>query len=218
MPVAPLELRAAPVVGLLKLRREIRMRNFNLFAATALIAFAGALAVAQKPAATKRQPIPSSPSTGQNNQQFGFTQVSELRATPNSIPFLANNPGSGIPGGSVATINWEITQGRNGQTWTLMVGASSPITSGCTTVPVSAISLRCVSASVSSGGQASAGCNISNLSTLPGTLPGLPVASGNEGNSSSHNYTVVLSYQLTDSWRYIANTCPISVSYTVLTQ
>lgn len=218
MPVALLGLRATPTAGLPKLRRETRMRKSTLFAATALIALAGALAVAQKPATTKHQPIPSSPSAGQINQQFGFTQVSELRATPNSIPFLANSPGSGIPGGSVATINWEITQGRNGQTWTLMVGASSPITSGCTTVPVSAISLRCVSASVSGGGQASAGCNLSNLSTLPSTLPGLPVASGNEGNASSHNYTVVLSYQLTDSWRYIANTCPISVSYTVLTQ
>ena len=79
------------------------MRKSTLFAATALIALAGALAVAQKPATTKHQPIPSSPSAGQINQQFGFNQVSELRATPNSIPFLANSPGSGILGGSVAT-------------------------------------------------------------------------------------------------------------------
>jgi hypothetical protein len=44
------------------------------------------------------------------------------------------------------------------------------------------------------------------------------VASGNEGNGSSHNYTVVLSYQLADSWRYIANTCPLTVTYTVNAQ
>ena len=34
------------------------------------------------------------------------------------------------------------------------------------------------------GGQTSAGCNVSNFTTLPNTLPGLPVASGNEGNAS----------------------------------
>jgi hypothetical protein len=194
------------------------MRKCFLFAATALFVFAGGMAWAQKPAASKRQPVPASPSADQNTPTIGFTAVSQLSATPSTIPFLANNPGGTVAGGSVATINWNITQGKNGQTWTLMVGATSPSFYGCTTVPVSAISLKCVSASALGGGQASAGCNISNLSTLPSTPPGLPVASGNEGNASMHNYTVVLSYQMTDSWRYIANTCPISVSYTVLTQ
>jgi hypothetical protein len=44
------------------------------------------------------------------------------------------------------------------------------------------------------------------------------VASGNEGNAGVHNYTVVLSYQLADSWRYIANTCPLNVTYSVNAQ
>jgi hypothetical protein len=85
-------------------------------------------------------------------------------------------------------------------------------------VPVSAISVKCVSASASGGGQTSAGCNISGFTALPDTLPGLSLASGNEGNASSHAYTVVLSYQLTDSWRYTANKCPLNVSYTVVAQ
>jgi hypothetical protein len=99
--------------------------------------------------------------------------------------------------------------------WTLRVGASSSSFSGCATVPESAVSVKCTSASVNGGGQASAGCNVANFTTLPNTLPGLPVASGNEGNAGLHNYTVVLSYQLADSWRYIANTCPLTVTYTL---
>jgi hypothetical protein len=194
------------------------MRRLILFMVISLLILPGGMTWAQKAASSKPRPSPSLPSANQNGLNFGFTRVSELHAMPDTVPFVANQPGSAIPGGSVATINWEITQGRNGQTWTLMVGASSPNFSGCTTVPESAISLRCVSASVSGGGQASAGCNITNISTLPNTLPGLPLASGNEGNASSHAYTVLLTYQVTDSWRYIANTCPISVSYTVITQ
>ena len=100
-----------------------------------------------------------------------------------------------------------------------MAGATSSTFTECITVPVSAINVKCVSASASGGGPTSAGCNISMATTaLPNTLPGLSLASGNEGNSSSHAYTVVLSYQLTDSWRYIANTCPLNVSYTVVAQ
>jgi hypothetical protein len=57
--------------------------------------------------------------------------------------------------------------------------------------------------------------NFTTLPTIPTALSGLTVASGNEGNASSHSYTVVLSYELADSWRYIANTCPLTVIYTV---
>ena len=213
--MAPLELRATPTVGLQKLRRETRMRKCILFAAMAALMFAAGMVWAQKP---KGQPILALPSARQDLPGNGFTAVSELRATPGTISFTANNPGSTIPGGSVATLTWEIDRGTNGKTWTLMVGSGSPSFSGCTTVPVSAISLKCVSASVQGSGQSSAGCNMSSFTTLPNTLPGLPVASGNEGNASGHNFTVVLSYQLIDSWRYIANTCPLNVSYTIIVQ
>jgi hypothetical protein len=191
------------------------MRKCLLLAVTASFIFAAGSAWAQKPVAPKHQPVPSLPSLSQNILNYGFSAVSQLRVTPSTVSFMANNPGGTIAGGSVATLNWNITQGRNGQTWILRVGANSPSFNGCTTIPVSAISLKCVSASVDGSGQSSAGCNLTNFTALPNTLPGLPVASGNEGNSSTHNYTVVLSYQLTDSWRYIANSCPLNVSYTV---
>jgi hypothetical protein len=77
------------------------------------------------------------------------------------------------------------------------------------------VSVKCVSASVDGGGQVSAACTTGGFTTLPRALPGLRVASGNEGNASSHNYTVVLGYELADSWRYIPNTCPLNVTYTV---
>jgi hypothetical protein len=59
---------------------------------------------------------------------------------------------------------------------------------------------------------------VNSFTTLPNTLPGLPVASGNEGNTGMHTYNVVLTYQLKDSWRYIANTCPLDLTYTVNAQ
>ena len=143
------------------------------FAATGVFIFAAGMAWAQKSTGSSRQPTPVIPSASQSVPAGGFCRVSILRATPSTVPFTANNPGSTIAGSTVATVAWNITQGSNGKLWTLSAG------------------------------------------TLPNTLPGLPVASGNTGNASSHNYTVVLSYQLADSWRYIANTCPLTVTYTV---
>jgi hypothetical protein len=194
------------------------MRRCNLLATTSMVLFTVGTACGQKPTASTRQPIPALPSTSQNNLPGGFTAVTQLRAMPDTIPFAVNNPGGSIAGGSVATITWNISQGKNGRTWTLMAGATSSTFRDCITVPVSAINLKCVSASASGDGQTSAGCNLTNFVTLPNTLPGLSLASGNEGNATSHSYTVVLSYQLTDSWRYIANTCPLNVSYTVVAQ
>ena len=185
------------------------------FAATGVFIFAAGMAWAQKSTGSSRQPTPVIPSASQSVPAGGFCRVSILRATPSTVPFTANNPGSTIAGSTVATVAWNITQGSNGKLWTLSAGTTSPSFSGCATVPASAVSVKCTSASVDGGGQTSAGCNVTSFTTLPNTLPGLPVASGNTGNASSHNYTVVLSYQLADSWRYIANTCPLTVTYTV---
>jgi hypothetical protein len=40
------------------------------------------------------------------------------------------------------------------------------------------------------------------------------VASGTEG-PNTNNFTAVLTYQLADSWKFIANTCPLTITYTV---
>lgn len=194
------------------------MRKCILFAAPGVFILAVGLACAQTSTPGKRQPTLALPSSGQSTLPGQFSQVSELRATPSTIPFMANNPGGVVLGGTVATITWDIAHGNNGRTWTLMVGTTSQTFSGCTTVPESAISVKCVSAWVAGGGQSSAGCNMASFTPLPNSLPGLSMASGNEGNASSHDYTVVLNYQLADSWRYRANVCPLNVSYTVVAQ
>ena len=194
------------------------MRKGILFAATGMFIFGVGLAWAQKPMVSPRQPTPVFPSASAPAPNTGFSTVSLLRATPSTIPFTANNPGSSIAGGTVATVAWNISHGKNRNTWTLRVGTTTSSFSGCPTVPESAVRVKCTSASADGGGQVSAGCNVTSFTTLPSTLPGLPVASGDEGNASSHNYNVVLSYQLADSWRYIANICPLTVTYTVNAQ
>jgi hypothetical protein len=189
-----------------------------LFAAMGVFILSLNLAWAQKSTMSPRQASPVFPSGSQLVSASGFSTVSLLRATPSTIPFTANDPGYEIVGGTVATVVWNITQGKFGQTWALWVGASSSSFQGCATVPESAVSVKCTSASVEGGGQASAGCNVHSFTTLPDTLPGLQVASGNEGNSSMHTYNVVLTYRFQDSWRYIANTCPLNLTYTVNAQ
>jgi hypothetical protein len=189
------------------------MRNSNLFASSSVLAIALGVACAQKPASSTRQAVPVSVLAIQN--AGGFCSVTDLNATPSTIPFTANDPGREIAGGSVATITWSINKGTIGHPWDLKVSTSSQSFDGCTTVPASAISVKCVSASVSGGGQVSADCYSRSYISLSSASSGLILASGDEGNASGHNYSVVVSYQLADSWRYIANTCPLKVSYTV---
>lgn len=148
---------------------------------------------------------------------MGVGTVSLLEAVPSTIPFTANSPGSEIQGGALTTITWNMSQGQSGHTWTLTVRATSPVFNGCATVPASAISVKCVSASATGGGMASAGCVVSSFTPLL-KVGKMNIASGNEGNTSTNNYTVVLSYELADSWRYIADECPLNVVYTVTSQ
>jgi hypothetical protein len=145
------------------------------------------------------------------------TSLSAMSATPATIQFTANQPGTGTPvaGNSSATVTWKINGGASGNTWTLSVYANSTAFTGCTTVPASAVGVSCSTASVTGAG-ATATCTSGGPFTLPTSSPGQQVASGNEGNSSSHTYTVVLTYKFTDSWEFIANTsCPLTITYTV---
>jgi hypothetical protein len=44
----------------------------------------------------------------------------------------------------------------------------------------------------------------------------LQIASGFEPSSGSGiGYTMTVTYQLADSWQYVAQTCPLTVTYTV---
>ncbi|HXX22380.1 MAG TPA: hypothetical protein VEO19_04445 [Terriglobia bacterium] len=191
------------------------MRKLSMLATVSTLVLAGGLAWGQKTRLNPRRP---SPVVSFDNSDASVnplaTTLSGMSATPATIQFTANNPGSAVAGNSSATVSWKISGGASGKTWTLSVYANSATFSGCSTVPASSVGVSCTSASVTGTG-ATASCQAGGPFTLPTTAPGQQVASGNEGNSSSHTFTVVLNYQITDSWEYIANTCPLTITYTV---
>jgi len=191
------------------------MRKLTMLATVSTLVLAGGLACGQKTGLNPRRPNPAVSFAGSDASPIPLaTSVNSMSATPATIQFTANNPGSAVAGNSSATVSWTINGGASGNTWTLSVYANSTAFSGCTTVPASAVGVSCSSAS-HTGTKPSATCQSGGPFTLPTTAPGQQVASGNEGNSSSHTFTVVLNYQITDSWEYIANTCPLTITYTV---
>jgi len=187
------------------------MRKFIILATASALLFSAGLSRAQKTAGRQPRPVPVSQPRDTSAQPMAT--VGTLTATPSTITFAANNPGSSVAGNTSATVQFTVTGGFFG-TWTLSVYANSATFNGCTTVPASAVSVQCTSATSNSGLFSSATCNSSSFVTLPSTSPGLQVANGSEGLGSS-SYTVVLNFQLTDSWEYIANTCPLIITYTV---
>jgi hypothetical protein len=190
------------------------MRKFIMLATVGTLVLAGGSAWAQKARLNPRRPIPVNQSASPAQSPAPMvTSLSGMSAT-GTIQFNANNPGSAVAGGS-ATVKWTITGGGNGNTWTLSVYANSTTFSGCSTVPASAVGVSCSSAS-HTGSAATSTCESGGPFALPTTAPGQQVASGNEGNANSHTYTIVLNYQLTDAWNFIANaSCPLTVTYTV---
>jgi hypothetical protein len=139
-----------------------------------------------------------------------------LSATPATISFAANTPGSNIAGSAAARITFSMDSG-SGLAWTLKVGTAATKFTGCTTVPTSAVSVRCASATTTGGASgATAACGAVAFTTLPSSIPGLQVANGQEPSSGSGiPFTINLNYQLADSWQFVANTCPLTVTYTV---
>jgi hypothetical protein len=193
------------------------MRKVIMFTITVTLLFAVALAWAQKIKLSPRRPNPVTPFDNSASSVNPLATISNLTATPATIQFTANDPGSAVAGNSSATVQWTITTGIRGNTWTLSVYASSTTFTGCTTVPASAVAVSCSSASASGGPGATASCQSGGPFPVPSTAPGQQVASGNEGASLliPSNFTVVLNYQFTDSWEFIANTCPLTITYTV---
>jgi hypothetical protein len=191
------------------------MRKFIMLAIAGVFVLAGGLAWAQKTRLSPRRPTPVIRSLSPAQSPIPMaTGVSGMTATPATIQFTANNPGSAVTGNSSATVGWSINGGASGNTWTLSVYANSATFTGCTTVPASAVGVSCSSAS-HSGTSPTATCQSGGPFPLPTTAPGQQVASGDEGNTFSHTFTVVLNYQFSDAWKYVANTCPLTITYTV---
>jgi hypothetical protein len=141
--------------------------------------------------------------------------VISLTATPSTITFTGNNPGGTVTATQPATVTFSINSSTHND-WTLSVGTTATTFTGCAYIPATAVSVQCTAATQTPGaGGVSTQCDATSFTTLPTTLPGLDVASGKEpNNGTTHTYTITLSYELADSWKYIPNTCPVTVTYT----
>lgn len=136
--------------------------------------------------------------------------VLNMTATPSTISFQATNPDSpSDPGSSAATVTWNANGGNN-KSWSLTVRSYSSAFTGCATVPVSAVTVSCSSATITGNGTGTCSAPFA-LSTTPQQL-----VSGREGSNNA-SYTITLTFTLTDSWRYIAKLspqCSLALTYT----
>ena len=136
-----------------------------------------------------------------------------ISIVPASVSFTATDPDSPIvAGSSTTTVSWNVA-GTLLQTWSLSLSSAATTFTNCPTVPISAVTVTCGSASAD-GLFGSATCSpASPLSNSPAT-----VASGRNGVFTSH-YSVTLTYTLTDQWKYIARTspqCTLNITYNAL--
>jgi len=134
-----------------------------------------------------------------------------LNVSPATITFNATNPNNApvVAGSSTASLTW--TSLSSGGNWSLTVQSSSPTFTNCPTVPISAVTVTCASASVGSlGGSASCG------GAFPLSTTATQVAGGTEGVIAL-NYSVTINFTLSDQWKYIAETspaCSLTLTYT----
>ena len=151
------------------------------------------------------------------NRGAAAVTINSMSASPGSISFSATDPDLGaVTGSAAATITFGLFFGTTTNTWTVNVSAATSTFTGgtCTTIPASAITVKCTSVGVTGAGTLGTGaCTAS--STLSTT--GKTVASGREGSLFS-TFTVTLNLTLSDSWQYIAATsptCPLSITYSL---
>lgn len=137
------------------------------------------------------------------------TSMSAVSAAPGTISFTATDPDLGsVAGNSVATVSWTTSNGSAANTWNLKLHANPASFTGCATVPRSAITVTC--GGVTGGTAGACGGPL----TLTGA--GQQIASGKESTSNNAPYSVTLSFNLADSWSYIAkSSCTLTVTYTV---
>lgn len=136
-----------------------------------------------------------------------------LTIVPTSVLFTATDPDSPlVAGNSTTTVTWNVA-GALLQAWSLSLSSAAATFTNCPTVPISAVTVTCNSATVD-GFFGSANCGAASpLSNSPVT-----VASGRNGLGTA-NYSVTLSYRLTDQWKYIARTspqCTLNITYNAL--
>ncbi len=138
--------------------------------------------------------------------------IGSVSATPATITASATDPDLGSVSATPVTVSWSALLGLPTQTWTLYVQASGTSFAGCSTVPVSAVTVTCTAASASGIGGTGTCAGPFPLSTSPQL-----VASGAEGTALG-NYSVNITYTVAESWKYIAApSCTLTLTYTATT-
>jgi hypothetical protein len=157
----------------------------------------------------QKVPTPRAALEAASPQAANFT----LNVAPGTISFSATDPDSApVSGSASTTVSWTVT-GTSGNTWNLGLSSAATTFTNCATVPISAVTVSCNSASAGGGTSTSACSGASSLSTSRTV-----VASGREG-TGSRTYSVTLTYKLTDQWKYIARTsplCTLTITYNAL--
>ena len=134
-----------------------------------------------------------------------------VNVSPATLTFDATNPdlAPAVAAHANATVSWQNRSSIPGR-WDLMVRADSASFTNCPRIPVSAVTVSCVSAvtNTASSGNCRPGFA---LSTSPERIAG-----GNQ-TGATFSYSVALSFTLADNWRNIAESsspCSLSLSYT----
>ncbi len=139
-----------------------------------------------------------------------------LTVTP-TISFSATNPATlpVVTGSPQATATWSAHGSGGGNTWTLKVNAAATTFTKCSTVPVSAVTVTCSAATVTSATGAH-GATAACAAAFPLSTTATTVASGADANNAL-NYSVTITFTLADKWKYIAEmspACTSALSYT----
>ena len=137
--------------------------------------------------------------------------VGTITASPSPVTFTSTNPDLS-PVSAPVTLTFQISGGATAKTWYMNVQASQDPLANCSTVPDSAITVQCTSASVTNSGTGTCSGSFP-LSASPATQ----FVGGTQGAGSS-NYTVHVTYLLADKWKYKVGACSLTLTYVVWQQ
>ena len=143
------------------------------------------------------------------------TMITQYFVTPTALAFSATGPDQGGPAPQQASITVRLERTQVHRSWTLYVESETASLSGCNSIPASALTASCTSATHDSdNNSAKAYCT---ASPVPVSTTRAVVAYGYQGNRD-HNLSVNLQISMADSWRYqaaLSPACTISLRYTM---
>jgi hypothetical protein len=143
------------------------------------------------------------------------TRIAQFAVTPAAMSFQATDPDLGGPAAQTATVVFRLENTQVQRPWTLYVQAESASMSGCSSIPASALTATCTSATHDSGNNS--GKTYCTAAPIPISTSRAVVAYGNQGNRD-HNAWVGIAVSMADSWRYqaaLSPACTISLRYTL---